>query len=155
VLHVIFLNSGEIWYYRSFLNYMEQCKLVKYELLMAVTMKCTTFWNGMPCSPVRVHQHFCGTYCLRHQSQRVSQLVALFLVPTSSLWTPFLIYISVKFYTHSLHSLYCLLLHPTIGFAYFYMKMGTVHSSKTLQHFSWSTWYHIPQNSILECKFEP
>jgi hypothetical protein len=115
VLHVIFLNFLEIWYYRSFLNYIELCKFVKYELLMAVTMECTIFWDGMPCSSVKVHQHFCGTQCLHHQSQRVSQLVGLLLVPTGSLWIPFLTYISVKFSTHGLH---CLLLHHNNGLAY-------------------------------------
>jgi hypothetical protein len=142
MLLVIFLNFGEIHYYRSFLNYMEHCEFVKCEVLMALTMKSTVFWDGMLCS------------------QRVSQLVAL-LVPIVSLWTPFQAYISIKFSTCGLLCLLptsywllaWLMLFPEDGDSTFFQNITEllleymvshprrqyssmqVHSSKTSQNF--------------------
>jgi hypothetical protein len=45
---------------------------VRFEVLSAVTMKRTIFWDVTLCSPVDVHQRFGGTYCLHLQGQKVS-----------------------------------------------------------------------------------
>jgi hypothetical protein len=48
--------------------------LIGVEILTAVTMKNTIFWDGTMCSPVQVHQHFGGMYCLHFKARRVSQI---------------------------------------------------------------------------------
>jgi hypothetical protein len=36
---------------------------VRFEVLTAVVMKSTIFWDITPCSPLKVNRHFGGTYC--------------------------------------------------------------------------------------------
>jgi hypothetical protein len=43
------------------------------EALTAVVMKCSTFWDITPHSPLKVNQSFGGTYSLHLQSRRISQ----------------------------------------------------------------------------------
>jgi hypothetical protein len=46
---------------------------VEFEVLTAVVMKSTIFWDITPCSPLRVNRRFGGTYCLRFQGGRISR----------------------------------------------------------------------------------
>jgi hypothetical protein len=46
---------------------------VAVEILTAVDMKNSVFWDVLPCSPVKVNQCFGGIYCLHLQGLRVSQ----------------------------------------------------------------------------------
>jgi hypothetical protein len=46
---------------------------VGFEVLTAVTMKNSIFWDITPHSPVKVDRRFGGTYCLRLQGRRVSE----------------------------------------------------------------------------------
>jgi hypothetical protein len=46
---------------------------VGFEVLTAVVMKSTIFWDLLLCSPLSVNRRFGGTYCLHLQSLRVSQ----------------------------------------------------------------------------------
>jgi hypothetical protein len=45
---------------------------VGFEVLTAVVMKNTIFWDITPCSPLKVNQHFGGTYSLQLQGRRIS-----------------------------------------------------------------------------------
>jgi hypothetical protein len=47
--------------------------IVGFEVLTAVVMKSTIFWDIMPCSPLKVDQRFRGTYHLHFQGRRISQ----------------------------------------------------------------------------------
>jgi hypothetical protein len=47
--------------------------LVGFEVLTTVLMKSTIFWDIMLCSPLKVNQHFRGTYHLHLQGRRISQ----------------------------------------------------------------------------------
>jgi hypothetical protein len=38
-----------------------------FQVLMAASVKITTFWNNEPCNLVEVDCHFGGSYCLHHQ----------------------------------------------------------------------------------------
>jgi hypothetical protein len=42
-------------------------KLVGFEVLTAVVMKSSIFWDITPCSPLKVNQRFGGTYRLHLQ----------------------------------------------------------------------------------------
>jgi hypothetical protein len=44
-----------------------------YEVLTAVIMKGPLFWDTMPCSTLKVNQHFRGICFLNLQGQRISQ----------------------------------------------------------------------------------
>jgi hypothetical protein len=48
------------------------CIHVGFEVLTAVVMKSSVFWDKMPCSPLKINRHFGGT-CLHLQGQRISQ----------------------------------------------------------------------------------
>jgi hypothetical protein len=50
-----------------------QCIYVGFEVLIAVIMKSTIFWDITPCSKLKVNQHFRGTYRLHLQGWRVSK----------------------------------------------------------------------------------
>jgi hypothetical protein len=45
---------------------------VGFEVLTAVIMKSTIFWDITPCSLLRVNRRFGGTYCLHLQGRRIS-----------------------------------------------------------------------------------
>jgi hypothetical protein len=45
---------------------------VGFEVLTAVVMKSTVFWDIMPCSSLKVNWHFRGTYRLHLQGRRIS-----------------------------------------------------------------------------------
>jgi hypothetical protein len=40
---------------------------MRFQVLMAVSMKITVFWVAAPCSLVKVYRRLKGSYCLRHQ----------------------------------------------------------------------------------------
>jgi hypothetical protein len=44
---------------------------VGFEVLTAVVMKCTIFWDITPCSPSKVNRRFGGTCRFHFQSQRI------------------------------------------------------------------------------------
>jgi hypothetical protein len=46
---------------------------VGFDVLTVVVMKSTSFWQIMPCSPLKVNRRFGGTYCLHLQAQRKSR----------------------------------------------------------------------------------
>jgi hypothetical protein len=39
---------------------------MRFQVLMAVSMKMTAFWDIMPCNLAEVDQCFRGSYCLHH-----------------------------------------------------------------------------------------
>jgi hypothetical protein len=43
------------------------------EVFTAVVMKCTIFWDIMPCSPLKVNRRFGGTYRLHLQGRKMSR----------------------------------------------------------------------------------
>jgi hypothetical protein len=43
-------------------------QLARFEVLAAMTMKSTVFWNVTPCSLVEVYQRSGGTYCIHLRS---------------------------------------------------------------------------------------
>jgi hypothetical protein len=43
------------------------------EILTAITMKCSIFWDVTPCSPVKIYRRFGGAYCLHLQVRKTSQ----------------------------------------------------------------------------------
>jgi hypothetical protein len=51
---------------------------VGFEVLRAVVMKSTIFWDITPCSPLKLKQRFGGTYRLYHQGRRISRARNLF-----------------------------------------------------------------------------
>jgi hypothetical protein len=46
--------------------------VIGFEVLTAVVMKNTTFWDITPCSPLSVNRHFGGTYRLHLQGRKTS-----------------------------------------------------------------------------------
>jgi hypothetical protein len=46
---------------------------VGFEVLTAVVMKSTVFWDITPCNRLRVIRRFGGTYRLHHQGRRISR----------------------------------------------------------------------------------
>jgi hypothetical protein len=46
---------------------------VGFEVLTAVVMKSSVFWDITPCSPLKVNRHFGGTYRLHLQNIRISK----------------------------------------------------------------------------------
>jgi hypothetical protein len=49
-------------------------KYFQYEVLTAVAMKSSIFWDITPCSPKKVNRRFEGIYRLHVQGGRVSQI---------------------------------------------------------------------------------
>jgi hypothetical protein len=47
---------------------------VRFQVLMAVSMKMAVFWVVVPCSLVEVYQCFTGACCLHHQRNELSSL---------------------------------------------------------------------------------
>jgi hypothetical protein len=46
---------------------------VRFEVLTAVVMKSSIFWDITPCSPLKFSRHFGGTYRLHLQGRRICQ----------------------------------------------------------------------------------
>jgi hypothetical protein len=47
---------------------------VGFEVLTAVVMKISIFWDITPCTPLKVNRRFGGTNCLHLQGRRINQV---------------------------------------------------------------------------------
>jgi hypothetical protein len=65
-------NKFEPLVYTDFSNLLLRV-LVGFEVLTAVVIKSTVFWDITPCSPLKVNQCFGATYRLHLQGLRISQ----------------------------------------------------------------------------------
>jgi hypothetical protein len=54
---------------RNFLYRLNNYDLVEFEVLTAVVMKITVFWDITPCSPLKVNRRFGGTFHLNVQGR--------------------------------------------------------------------------------------
>jgi hypothetical protein len=54
---------------------MQVVIFVGFEVLTAVVMKSTIFWDITPCSPLKFNRRFGGTYRLHLQGRRISQAI--------------------------------------------------------------------------------
>jgi hypothetical protein len=125
------LNLSLLWCHTSIAvlfigqtGYLEQ--YVGFEVLTAVVMKSSVFWDLMPCSPLKVNQSFSGT-CRHHlQGWRISQ-------------------VRNQHEAGSKQSSACLAYSLTL-------KMEVTCSSETLVDFQWTTMTLYPrrQNSLLK-----
>jgi hypothetical protein len=52
---------------------MDRLVIVGFEVLTAVVMKSSIFWDITPCSPLKVNRSFGGTYRLHLQGRRISR----------------------------------------------------------------------------------
>jgi hypothetical protein len=43
--------------------------MMGFEIVMAVTVKITVFWDVMLCCLIDLHQHFRGTCCLKMEAE--------------------------------------------------------------------------------------
>jgi hypothetical protein len=55
-----------------------------YRVLIAVNVKTTAFWDTASCNLEEVHRHFRGAYCLHHQGDQVSIIIALMMEAVST-----------------------------------------------------------------------
>jgi hypothetical protein len=94
---------------------------VGFEVLTAVVMKKSIFWDITPCSPLQMKWCFRGTCCLHLQDQRISRL---FLSPALTL-------VSCSTYFSNL-------------------KMEATCSSETSVDSQRTTWRYIPENGTLQ-----
>jgi hypothetical protein len=60
-------------YTSKFDNNLHSLTYVEFEVLRAVVIKSTIFWDITPCSPLKVNRCFGGTYRLLLQSRRISR----------------------------------------------------------------------------------
>jgi hypothetical protein len=51
---------------------------VRFQVLTALSLNMTVFWDVAPCSLVEVDRHFRGAYGLHHQGDELGQVSALF-----------------------------------------------------------------------------
>jgi hypothetical protein len=63
----ILYNFIIIFTMRKFIN------VVEFDVLAAMVMKSTIFWNIKPCSPLKLNRRFGGIYRLRLQGRRISR----------------------------------------------------------------------------------
>jgi hypothetical protein len=76
LMHTFNLDLNELFIWEIIFTVKHCMKFqiyIQFEVLTAVTMKSTTFWDVTLCSTVQVNWCFRGTYCLHLQGQRVSQ----------------------------------------------------------------------------------
>jgi hypothetical protein len=52
---------------RTPLTFLWTSKVASFQVLTAVSMKMTVFWDAAPCSLVEIDRRFRGTYCLHHR----------------------------------------------------------------------------------------
>jgi hypothetical protein len=64
-----YLNVDEIWYSSATLN-IDEFNFVGYEIIAAVTVMSTIFWDLTPCSPIEIRWRFGRTSCLHLQGVR-------------------------------------------------------------------------------------
>jgi hypothetical protein len=57
-------GTGDNIHARSYENRLMDSKIFGFEILTAVTMKCTMYWDEMQRIQVEVYQCFFGTNCL-------------------------------------------------------------------------------------------
>jgi hypothetical protein len=69
---IIFVSKYFSLLFRGLLN-AQKIRTVGFQVLRAVTMKNSIFWDVTPCIPVKVYRRFGGTYYLYPQGRRVSQ----------------------------------------------------------------------------------
>jgi hypothetical protein len=55
---------------------------VGFEVLTVVVMKSTILWDVTSCSPLRVNQHFGGTYCHQLQGRKIRWFLAQLIFST-------------------------------------------------------------------------
>jgi hypothetical protein len=53
--------------------FISSSDMLKFEILTAVTMKNTVFWDATPCNLIEVYRRFVGTYCLHLQGRGISR----------------------------------------------------------------------------------
>jgi hypothetical protein len=57
----------------SYWIYIRLRILVRFEVLIAMVMKCTIFWDITQCIPLKVNRRLGGTYRLHLQGRRISR----------------------------------------------------------------------------------
>jgi hypothetical protein len=58
---------------KRFTGQNKQIHYLGFEVLIAVFMKSTIFWNTTPCSPLKVNRRFEGTYRFHLQARIISR----------------------------------------------------------------------------------
>jgi hypothetical protein len=71
---------------------------VEFEVLTAVVMKSSIFWDTTPCSPLKVNRHFGGIVRLHLQGRRVSEARN----QRESRWQAELFFVMMNVYWHYL-----------------------------------------------------
>jgi hypothetical protein len=95
--------------------------VVGFEVLTAVIMRSSIFWDITPCSPLSVNRRFGGTYRLHLQGRRISRaLLAIF--------------------SHA-----CFFAH----LIFFTLKMEAICSSETSVDTQRTTWRYSPEGDFL------
>jgi hypothetical protein len=61
----------------SFVLKMSHYQFVGFEVLTAVFMKSSIFWDVTLCSPLKVNRRFGGTCRLHHQGQRINRATSM------------------------------------------------------------------------------
>jgi hypothetical protein len=100
-----------------------------FEVLTAVVMKSTVFWDITPYSSLNVNQRFGGTYCLHLQGQRISWARS----QHESRWQAEALLVSCLAYSSTL-------------------KMEPICSFRTLVDIHQTTWDYIPRRYCSFCK---
>jgi hypothetical protein len=100
---------------------------VGFEVLTAVVMKSTIFWDITLCSLLNVNRRFRGIYHLHFQGRRISQ-------------------------TRNQHEALlatCFTLVSCLAYSWT-LKMEVICSSETSVDIQWTTWRYIPEGSTLQ-----
>jgi hypothetical protein len=63
-------SSAPLFELRNYLTNLMKYDIVGFEVLTAVVMKSTIFWDITPCSPLSVNQRFGVTYYLHLQGRK-------------------------------------------------------------------------------------
>jgi hypothetical protein len=68
-----FLHVQQTWFVSLACKMKHKQFYVRFEVLIAVVMKSTTFWDITPCNPFKVYKSFGGTYHLHLQGRRINR----------------------------------------------------------------------------------
>jgi hypothetical protein len=75
----IFSLSVRLFHFRNYQTYFDNIWLLKpkcgFEILTALVMKSTVFWDKMPCSPLKVNRRFGWTYRLHLQEKTNQEII--------------------------------------------------------------------------------